>query len=488
MFDVTRRGLLAAAVLLGAWLADPVHAQQPLVRHDARSPKGQAMLKIYAKAVAKMKATPEGDPNSWTFQWYTHAVSGATTRDAELKRIYPAASAWRDLAEEMWETCQAHHPGEDPNNFLPWHRMYLYYFEQIVRDVSGEKAFTLPYWNYSTPDQKIRGVLPPEFTREQDPLYQSLYVGKRNPGVNQGQPIHKGKRGDPLSLEALAHCFYEKQHTVPGFCADLDNGLHGNVHDLIGNDDNMGAVPFAAYDPIFWLHHCNVDRLWASWNAAGRTNPTFMESFVFAKNKLKVVAKCSDFVDTARLGYVYDRLEPVPDCPPATRDKILRADNQPKRVGAVKSKEVKLAAGLTRVVLEPLSDDKDAAPMPLPDRVKGLRGDQHLYLLVKNLRADLAPGVLYELFLDLPEKATEEQANAHYIGTINFFNAVAHGGHGKLAKKMPERFYRFDITALARSLQDRKMLSARPTLSIVPAGKPAAQANPVIGEVTVVQQ
>ena len=40
------------------------------------------------------------------------------------------------LAKETWNTCQSH-SGQNPNNFLPWHRMFVFYFEQIVRQVSG---------------------------------------------------------------------------------------------------------------------------------------------------------------------------------------------------------------------------------------------------------------------------------------------------------------------------------------------------------------
>ena len=47
----------------------------------------------------------------------------------------------------------------------------------------------------------------------------------------------------------------------------------GQVHTLVGNLLGMGKVPWAANDPIFWLHHSNVDRLWASWNGWGRANP-----------------------------------------------------------------------------------------------------------------------------------------------------------------------------------------------------------------------
>src|SRR5579859_5528310 len=58
------------------------------VRYDARSTHGQKMLKIYAKAVAAMKATSAKDPDSWTFQWYTHAVRGDKTKASELLAIF----------------------------------------------------------------------------------------------------------------------------------------------------------------------------------------------------------------------------------------------------------------------------------------------------------------------------------------------------------------------------------------------------------------
>jgi tyrosinase len=42
--------------------------------------------------------------------------------------------------------------------------------------------------------------------------------------------------------------------------------IHNNVHNWVGGDaGQMGDVPVAAYDPIFFLHHCNIDRLYAIW-------------------------------------------------------------------------------------------------------------------------------------------------------------------------------------------------------------------------------
>lgn len=45
----------------------------------------------------------------------------------------------------------------------------------------------------------------------------------------------------------------------------LEN-LHDNLHALLGGfQGHMTIVPFSAFDPLFFLHHCNVDRLFALW-------------------------------------------------------------------------------------------------------------------------------------------------------------------------------------------------------------------------------
>ncbi|OAP60301.1 hypothetical protein AYL99_05303 [Fonsecaea erecta] len=44
--------------------------------------------------------------------------------------------------------------------------------------------------------------------------------------------------------------------------------LHGNYHTLMGGPNgHMSSPSVAAFDPVFWLHHCNVDRIFAIWQA-----------------------------------------------------------------------------------------------------------------------------------------------------------------------------------------------------------------------------
>jgi tyrosinase len=49
--------------------------------------------------------------------------------------------------------------------------------------------------------------------------------------------------------------------------------IHNNVHNITGGGNyatgvgHMSDVPVAAFDPIFWLHHCQIDRLLAIWQS-----------------------------------------------------------------------------------------------------------------------------------------------------------------------------------------------------------------------------
>jgi tyrosinase len=118
----------------------------PMTRYNLASPNGQINLKKYAQAVKLMVAMPPSNPLSWTFQWYTHAVPTNTTKAAAITQIFgPNPSPQKALAQAMWDTCQAHFNAADEPYFLPWHRMYVCFFEMIIRKVLNDNTFTLPY-------------------------------------------------------------------------------------------------------------------------------------------------------------------------------------------------------------------------------------------------------------------------------------------------------------------------------------------------------
>ena len=75
----------------------------------------------------------------------------------------------------------------------------------------------------------------------------------------------------------------------------------------------MGQVQMAALDPIFYLHHCNIDRVWDDWLGLGgnRANPTetawLDQSFsFFDADRSQVSLTGRQVLDHAsQLGYIY---------------------------------------------------------------------------------------------------------------------------------------------------------------------------------------
>lgn len=488
-------GLPLAFAMRRYGFADPPTSR---VRYECRTPQGIGMLQIYAAGVQAMKNLPTSDPRSWIFQWYTHQVTRQTNKAAAIAATFPnAGDPNRALAELMWNTCQAHNAGDDENQFLPWHRCFLLFFEQIIGSLTGHTEFTLPYWNYSTNDPTVRGVIPPQFTMQNDATFKSLYDDLRYPSVNNGQPIQNSPAaplgpGDPLSLDFLRESNYKPSpdNVIQGFNLDLDANLHGNVHTLVGGPQDMGAIPEAAQDPIFWMHHCNVDRLWASWSAAGGvTPPDVSQNFTFVDGSgTRQDVDTKNFLDTSALGqmsYSYDRLEPVPVTPAPTPSgpSLLLAANGPQ--------PLRLTAAAQQAMLEPSAA---AQPGPFAEHIAKHVPTKRVFLVLRELSADAQPGVLYNAYVDLPANPTRQQLSDHFVGIVNFF-AFAHGGAGH-AMAMPqkrkagvtEKFLSFDVTTKIRAMQLNKSLQEKPTITLVPLGTPAPNANPVIGKVQILVQ
>ena len=105
---------------------------------------------------------------------------------------------------------------------------------------------------------------------------------------------------------------------------------HNNVHGLIGGHGGLMTRPAsAALDPIFWLHHANIDRLWQTWNQGPPARPDPPDSFwrhgpsgPGQRPFVMPVSGGPDWVYTPvmvesirDLGYDYESVDPVGDTP-----------------------------------------------------------------------------------------------------------------------------------------------------------------------------
>lgn len=503
MTKVSRRHLVAGGLAGAGASVFPGFIKEAsaatATRYNLASANGQIMLKKYAQAVKLMMALPPSDPRSWTFQWYTHAVPTNTTKAAAISSIFGSGSSpQKTLATLMWNTCQAHFSSADEPWFLPWHRMYVCYFEEIIRALLKDPKFSLPYWNYSVP---AGYPLPKEFRMQNDPLWGPLFRPNRRSIVNAGQPIFNpsGTPSDLSTAPAMAQTSYLPVGAAQGFNQTLDFGLHGTVHVDVGNGQGMGSIPWAANDPIFWMHHCNIDRIWASWNNGGHTNPNNMPSwsnkvFVFAGpdgKEVKPVVK--DYTNTKKCNYTYDQFvsSPIHIAAAQTKPALETVAAPPVTVAKSQSGPVALnEATPVRVNLQAAAapaPGAKAGASPLSAQLESLPEKRRLYLVLNDIKADAQPEALYRVYLDLPgDGAPSDPVNSHYVGTFNFFAAVPHGddhaGHNV------SRSTSFDITEVAANLNAKGLLKSEAAVTIVPSNEPAANAKPVVGDISFVEQ
>jgi hypothetical protein len=431
-------------------------------------------LKAGVRAMKDTSAFPDNDPRSWVYQ---AAIHGSNRRPPDPQ------------AQQSWNMCQ-----HASFFFLSWHRMYIYFFERILRAASGDPNLTLPYWNYSDPAQR---ALPVPF-REPSGAANPLFVSQRNAGINAGAEL----LGSDVSTAQmfLARNFLPREGSrlsfgggrVPGpvhfssFTGVLEAQPHNTVHVKVGGW--MGNPNTAAQDPIFWLHHANIDRLWERWldRGEGRANPVDdrvwmdTEFAFFDEDGDRVEMSAREIIQTAsQLDYVYDD-EPAgalgatgfsgaaarvggAEVFVATSSVANGDAEEPTLMGRTggrgEGEMIELGAEPTRVAVELAPPAAAAAEMveaQAAARAAGEQtpeggGEQRIVLGLDGVQYDEDPGVTYEIYLNLPEGQQPDYTSDYYVGNLGFFGMEA-GGHGEVGHGHPANLS-FDVTDNVRALR-----------------------------------
>eukprot|EP00754_Rhynchopus_humris_P030037 Rhum_TRINITY_DN15251_c0_g1::Rhum_TRINITY_DN15251_c0_g1_i3::g.144791::m.144791/K00505/TYR; tyrosinase len=161
--------------------------------------------------------------------------------------------------------------------FLPWHRWYLLSYEEALRSLGGEfRCLTLPYWDW------LRDSSDDHTVQAKSPALSAAHFGTHG-GIDASGCVNDGvaavqdgwrvtggvdclQRGWTATARftsepELASMIMSFPH-YGDFYARLEGIPHNFVHGWIGGHMSSYMSP---EDPLFFLHHCNVDRLWAAW-------------------------------------------------------------------------------------------------------------------------------------------------------------------------------------------------------------------------------
>ena len=433
----------------------------------------------YAKAIASIHLKGITNPVCWRYQAAIHDYTPGNDPFAVPGEAMPSAADQKSF----WKQCQ-----HGSWFFLPWHRIYLYYFEAIIAStvvaLGGPQDWALPYWNYSDAGNPDALKLPPAFTAAKlpDGTTNALHVAARKHGLNTGGAISK----HAVSLTCLTDgAFTRTTPSAPvGFGGPktifshggptpgaLENVPHGAVHVAVGGPTGwMSSFDTAALDPIFWVHHANIDRLWEVWRKRNATyvNPTdpawlHGAGAAFrlhdATGAVGALTVPSQVVDTtaAPLHYTYQDLsDPLAPAAPAPAPHVFSVTSSvpppahPAEMVGASSAPTTLGAGS---VVEHIDLAEPTGPVAhvagAGAAAPGASG-RHVYLHLENVRApSRAPS--YAVYVNLPQGADPGAHEENYAGLLSMFGVAEasrasseHGGGGLT--------YVLDITDLVARL------------------------------------
>jgi hypothetical protein len=311
--------------------------------------------------------------------WYRICgIHGATFKPGDPGVLCPT-----DLATvtKLGETGEPFYCKHSVYSFIAWHTPYIYQFELLLNryNKSENKDYiTLPYLDL-TRGCSADGVadnfdfLNEEFitiyhnkkkVTVENPLahayfyyhgiksktYRCGFFNAKNPVEKAQVAVVKKQLNNALyagSYEQFSSMpvVHSKSGTVSLY-VPLETP-HNQLHDIIGGQGGvMSDVSISAFDPVFWLHHCNMDRHYYTWMynntegfdvglvdmkgkmtkaTAGLSCAPFSDKYVYAsdpfgynwgwKNDTLEFTKVGNVLDFRRFPYTYDLIVPGPFVP-----------------------------------------------------------------------------------------------------------------------------------------------------------------------------
>jgi tyrosinase len=184
--------------------------------------------------------------------------------------------------------------------FLPWHRVYVVKFEQAMR--AFDSRFIVPYWRW------MDATSIPSWMESFRPT--GVVDRKGNP-----IPINRDPGGDPNfphlpTTPTIQSTVFDKQD-FPSFTIALE-GFPNKAHNLVHSwfHGTMSVKSSAPADPMFWMLHAEIDRLWSIWspNHAGQV-PQLTGASAILDPWPEIVSEVLDTKIFPEYPYLYDRME-----------------------------------------------------------------------------------------------------------------------------------------------------------------------------------
>jgi len=509
---ISRRNVLLQGCVIGAGVIAAnvpgivalAQAQPPLRRSLHGMALNDPILEVWRDGVRLLKARPASDSVSWA----NFAAIHGNTGDFNL------------CPHGNWY-------------FLPWHRAYLLMYERAVRQLTGHNDFALPYWDWTSDRQLPQAFVDPNFGGNPNSLFESQRDASPTdslPDSTVGQavinqiltqaPFEVFGTSRPVGQNDLSQSWINCEFC--GTFGTLEQTPHNLVHVFVGGI--MGQAN-SALDPIFMMHHCNIDRIWWMWNQGGQadspdplwTDMTFQNNF-FNPDGTPSSPKVSDLLVPEPLGYTYDTAPVLTAAATPTQSPVVVAQfDKIKSLYTVPNLTTAKAAGIAAFVAQNTLTATPAKYLEVPVEVEAnaLNSVAHRRSLpsgfetlnLGNAREQAASGprayafirdidytqhenTEYRVFINCDYLSPETPVtDRHYVGAFGFFGG--HGGHGGKESRKPsvaldltsaiQRVYGSAVTPITGRLR----VQVQP-VALRPKGKVGGTAKPSRVEIAIV--
>ncbi|WP_268846117.1 tyrosinase family protein [Flavobacterium aestivum] len=439
--------LLLSAILITGLCHSQDKSNTIYVRKNANSPEAQADLEAMNVAFKKMREMGCENGLAWYYQGAIHNIPNVINGKNAL------CSKYQNGTDKLWAWGDCTHTSTQNAslNFLLWHRMYTWYLEKIIRELSGKKDFALPYWNYGSTE--VNDNIMAAQTRNKSG---SLYEAARYSVLNAGKPIP----ADEVTQIQLA---LNELRTNPsfagnaGFSKKLEGSPHGFMHDLIGGyyanppetyynqiyQKNMSGlmanVDSAGFDPIFWLHHSMVDRIWESWDVSSYGQRPTLEELKAHPWPYEFIAPNGDHVTYTmdemykvvfNLDYKYDDLlyESTPEAI-ASSDQVILTPNESSaksKISFQDSKEKIIWEQKIGKIIDEKAFVQKVTSKLAKETNKSFKSEANSNIVLNlDVVVYKEPTDYYTVYLRYPGK--EDQ----YVGVMTFFGVAHDHGTGE---------------------------------------------------------
>lgn len=480
------------------------------VRRDMATlgPGWNQALEDYALAMEAMDALPASDRRSWKFLAAIHGFhKGRWVEEGAMAPATPVPPEYEN--QTYGKQCQHRNW-----YFLPWHRGYLASFESIVAakvmELTG-RQWALPYWNYLDSTNPNARMIPQPFRDATMPNGRPnpfvKYRVANNVAIPSGEPdfdlsamrendfLVDGSGGaSPVGFGGTGTGAF----SPPGMTGDLEANPHNSVHVIL--DGVMGDPRTAGLHPLFWLHHCNIDRLWEAWMRTPGKNIVRAMTWLDGPIDRKFIVPKPDGdgeTYTARDGLrngkfypTYDNLTSGTGVTPVggAVTKIGMGPPEQQKIELLGANGAAISVGAAGVVTNVAMDTSAAkgAVTAMGPMAAG-KDVVRLYLQIVGIKGE-TPSAKLDVFLNLPEGADPGSREDLRVARLYLFGLEeasdpdsGHGGNGL--------GYNLEISELVQRLRDGDGFDAdKVSVTLLPVDNITDDAKVTVQKVSVIRR